>query len=290
MIPGGSSGGSGAALAARLCLGSLGTDTGGSIRIPAALCGVVGLKPTYGRVSLRGVIPLSWNLDHAGPMARSVRDAALLLQVIAGYDPLDPGSIDVPTGDYLEQLESGVSGWRVALASDAFFTEVTDPEVWNAVREAAHVFASLGAVVEEVPFPDARQAALANGLMTTSDGAAFHRERLQSQPELFGEDIRQRLQTGAAYTSSEYALARHTQTVLQTPVHRLLRSVRYPAHAHHAGRCATHRRAERGRAGAPADPLHGALQPDRAAGALPAVRFFVRRAADRIADRLPTVG
>ena len=89
-IPGGSSGGSGAALAARLCAGSLGSDTGGSIRMPASLCGIVGLKPTSGRVSLRGVIPLSWNLDHAGPMARSVRDAALLLQAIAGYDADDP--------------------------------------------------------------------------------------------------------------------------------------------------------------------------------------------------------
>ena len=215
MICGGSSGGSGAALAGRLCLGSLGSDTGGSIRIPASLCGVVGFKPTYGRVSQRGMIPLSWSLDHAGPMARSVRDAALLLQVIAGYDPLDPSSIDVPTDDYLEQLESGVGGWRVALSSDAFFTEVTGPEVWEAIREAARVFAGLGAVVDEVPFPDARQAALANGLMTTSDGAAFHQERIQSQPERFGEDIRQRLQTGAAYTSSEYALARRTQAVLR---------------------------------------------------------------------------
>ena len=215
LVCGGSSGGSGAALAGRLCLGALGTDTGGSIRIPSSLCGIVGLKPTYGRVSTRGVIPLSWNLDHVGPMARSVRDVALLMQVIAGYDPLDAGSIDVPTDDYLEQIESGVSGWRVALASDGFFTELTDPEVWKSVHEAAHVFTQLGAVVEEVPFPEARQAALANGLMTTSDGAAYHRERLQSQPENFGEDIRQRLQTGSAYTSTDYSLARRTQVVLR---------------------------------------------------------------------------
>ena len=215
LVCGGSSGGSGAALAGRLCLGSLGTDTGGSIRIPSSLCGVVGLKPTYGRISTRGVIPLSWNLDHAGPMARSVRDVALLLQVIAGYDPLDAGSVDVPTDDYLEQIESGVSGWRVALASDVFFTELTDPNVWKAVQDAALVFRELGAVVEEVSFPEARRAALANGLMTTSDGAAFHRERLQSQAECFGEDILQRLQTGAAYTSTDYSLARQTQVELR---------------------------------------------------------------------------
>ncbi|MGW8249738.1 MAG: amidase [Anaerolineales bacterium] len=214
-ITGGSSGGSAAVLAARMCLGTLGSDTGGSIRIPASLCGVVGLKPTYGRISLRGVIPLSWNLDHVGPMARSVRDAALILQVIAGYDLLDPYSADVPVDDYLDQIEGGVSGWRIALASDEFFQEVTDPQVIQAVREAAAVYEKLGAYVEPVPFPQARQAAKANGLMTPSDGAAFHHERLASRPDLFGEDIRQRLQTGAAFTSTEYILARRTQSVLR---------------------------------------------------------------------------
>ena len=119
-MTGGSSGGSAAALAAGLCLGSLGSDTGGSIRIPASLCGVVGMKPTYGRVSMRGIMPLSWNLDHAGPMGRRVLDVAYLLQVIAGYDAEDPYSVDVPVGDYLTRIEGGhrrVSGgnarWRV---------------------------------------------------------------------------------------------------------------------------------------------------------------------------------
>ncbi len=177
-IPGGSSGGSAAALAAGLCQGSLGTDTGGSIRIPASLCGVVGLKPTRGRVSLRGVIPLSWNLDHVGPLARSVRDAALLLGVIAGYDPEDPWCVDHPVADYLAGLEQGVEGWRVALATDEYFTDsaVVDGQVWQSVHQAAQIFEQLGARVEEVAFPGARQAAQANGLMTPSDGAAFHRE------------------------------------------------------------------------------------------------------------------
>jgi len=122
-IPGGSSGGSGAALAAELCMGSLGTDTGGSVRVPAALCSVVGLKPSYGRVSTRGVIPLSWNLDHVGPMARCVRDVAVLLQAIAGYDASDPYSINVPADDYLAYLEAGIQGWHVALAFTRFFPE-----------------------------------------------------------------------------------------------------------------------------------------------------------------------
>ena len=216
-IPGGSSGGSGAALAAGLCLGSLGTDTGGSIRIPAALCGVVGLKPTRGRVSLRGVIPLSWNLDHAGPMARCVKDAALLLQVIAGYDPEDPWSIDQPVSDYLAELEHGVAGWRVALASDDYFTDpaVVDEEVWASVRQAAQVFERLGAQVDEVTFPGALQAAQANGLITPSDGAAFHRERLAANPDGFGADVLMRLKYGAARTASEYSLARQAQAVLK---------------------------------------------------------------------------
>jgi aspartyl-tRNA(Asn)/glutamyl-tRNA(Gln) amidotransferase subunit A len=216
-IPGGSSGGSAAALAAGLCLGSLGTDTGGSIRIPASLCGVVGLKPTRGRVSLRGVIPLSWNLDHAGPMARSVRDAAILLQAIAGYDPDDPWSADQPVDDYLEGLEEGVEGWRVALAADEYFSDpaVVDGQVRQAIQQAAETFGRLGARVEEVAFPGARQAAQANGLMTPSDGAAFHRERLQSNPDGFGTDVLSRLRAGAAYTSTEYSLARQAQVVLR---------------------------------------------------------------------------
>jgi aspartyl-tRNA(Asn)/glutamyl-tRNA(Gln) amidotransferase subunit A len=193
----------------------LGTDTGGSIRIPASLCGVVGLKPTYGRVSLRGVIPLSWNLDHTGPLARCVLDTAILLQAIAGYDPLDPYSANVPVDDYLERIEGGVKGWRIVLASDEFFTQVTDGEVLEAVHSAARVFKNLGTFVEAVPFPDVRQAAQANGLMTPSDGAAYHRERLATHPEMFGADIRQRLETGAALTSTEYILARRTQTVLR---------------------------------------------------------------------------
>jgi aspartyl-tRNA(Asn)/glutamyl-tRNA(Gln) amidotransferase subunit A len=215
-ISGGSSGGSAAALAGGLCQGALGTDTGGSIRIPASLCGIVGLKPTHGRVSLRGVIPLSWNLDHAGPMARNVYDVALLLQAIAGHDPADPYSPNVTTVDYLTRLGDGVHKWRIALAEDEFYNDpqINDPEVQDAVHKAANVFIQLGADVERVAFPEAQQAAAANGLMTTSDGAAFHRERLQEHPERFGKDVLTRLQMGAAYTSTEYILARHTQTTL----------------------------------------------------------------------------
>jgi aspartyl-tRNA(Asn)/glutamyl-tRNA(Gln) amidotransferase subunit A len=216
-ITGGSSGGNAAALAAGLCMGALGSDTGGSIRIPASLCGVVGLKPTYGRVSLRGVIPLSWNLDHAGPMARSVRDVAILLQAIAGYDNQDAWSIDMPVDDYLATDASDLSGMRVAQASDGYFTdaEIVEVDVQSAVDNAALVFENLGAIVEKVPFPNAREAAMANGLMTPSDAAAFHHQRLEENPQGFGKDVLKRLQAGAAYSSTEYSLARRVQTILR---------------------------------------------------------------------------
>ena len=213
-ISGGSSGGSAAGLIAGLFPASLGSDTGGSIRIPASLCGVVGLKPTYGRISLRGVIPLSWTLDHAGPMARSVADVAVLLQSVAGYDPLDPASVNVPVDEYLKELDQGVHGWRVALASGEFF-ERADEEVGEAVKTAAQIFSRLGAQVQPAELPGAYEAAQANGLLVPSDAAAFHRERLENRPEDFGEDVRKRLQNGAATSSTEYALARRTRTVLR---------------------------------------------------------------------------
>jgi aspartyl-tRNA(Asn)/glutamyl-tRNA(Gln) amidotransferase subunit A len=212
---GGSSGGSAAALASGICMGSLGTDTGGSIRIPASLCGVVGLKPTTGRVSLRGVIPLSWNLDHAGPLARSVRDVAVLLQAIAGYDPDDPYSLDMPVPDYQAELGDGVRGWRIALADDEFFRAKTEPQIWRGMEEAAEVFANLGAKVERIEVPHAYDAAVANGQMTTSDAAAFHQERMAQNMDGFGEDIRLRLESGAAVTSTQYSQARHLQTILR---------------------------------------------------------------------------
>ena len=219
-ITGGSSGGAAAALAAGLCMGALGSDTGGSIRIPASLCGIVGLKPTFGRVSLQGVIPLSWNLDHAGPMARTVTDAALLLQAIAGYDPDDPVSVALPVDHLLATINAGVTGWRIALATDAHFGEA-DPEVISAVRRAATVFEELGARVEAVDLSQGREAAQMNALMTTSDAAAFHRDRLRDHPHRFGADVLARMERGAQFTSTEYILARRFQSEWRRRLERL---------------------------------------------------------------------
>lgn len=219
-ITGGSSGGAAAALAAGLCMGALGSDTGGSIRIPASLCGIVGFKPTFGRVSLQGVVPLSWNLDHAGPMARTVTDTALLLQAIAGYDPDDPVSVAAPVDDLLADIDAGVAGWRIALADDAHFGQA-DPEVLSAVRQAATVFEELGAHIERIDLGRGQEAAQMNALMTTSDAAAFHRDRLWNNPEKFGADVRTRLERGAAFTSTEYILARRFQSEWRRQLERL---------------------------------------------------------------------
>ena len=208
--PGGSSGGSAVAVATGMAMAALGTDTGGSIRIPASLCGVVGLKPTYGRVSLRGILPLSWNLDHAGPITRNVEDAALMLQVMGGYDELDPTSVKTLPGDYSSHLKDSMKERKIALAVGDFIEEA-DQEVLEAVRNAAQVLAEQGVLITEVNVDFLKEGALANAVMTQADGAAFHRERLKEHPDWFGADVRQRLETGAAFTSSEYALARRTQ-------------------------------------------------------------------------------
>ena len=213
-ITGGSSGGSAAAIAAGMCAGALGSDTGGSIRIPAALCGVVGLKPTYGRVSTRGVVPLSWSLDHVGPMARRVADVAQLLQVISGWDAADPGSVSVGPDDYMGELENGISGWRVGVIADEWLGDV-DPEVQAAVRAAVDALASAGAWIEEMAVPELPEAARLNGLMTTADAAAFHRERMEQAPDDFGADVLRRLRRGAAHGAAEYADARRRQMLLR---------------------------------------------------------------------------
>ncbi|HWQ28572.1 MAG TPA: amidase [Dehalococcoidia bacterium] len=205
-IPGGSSGGTGAAIAANIVPAGTGSDTGGSIRIPAALCGVTGLKPTYGRCSLRGVVPLSWTLDHVGPIARTAEDCALLLQAMAGYDPSDPHSENVPAPDFTAGMRDGVRGLRIGVPSNHFF-ENCDPEVANAVEAAAKTFERLGATLTSVAVPEAATAAAHNGAILISDAAAFHRERLEAAREAFGADVLWLLDIGAKTPATAYALA-----------------------------------------------------------------------------------
>lgn len=200
-IPGGSSGGSGAAVAAGLCYATLGSDTGGSIRIPGSLCGITGLKPTYGRVSRAGVLPLSWSLDHAGPMTRTAEDAALVLHVIAGHDPADPGSADVPVPNY--SGEASVGGLRIGLPRRYFFEHV-DAEVLAAVEQTADVLRSEGATVRDVDIPDIELAGPAFAPVISSEAAAYHARWLAERPQDYGDDVRMRLTQGALYPATQY--------------------------------------------------------------------------------------
>ena len=213
-IPGGSSGGSAAALAAGFCYLAPGTDTGGSIRIPAALCGVAGLKPTYGRVSVRGVIPLAWTLDHAGPLARTTTDLALALNAMAGHDALDPLSVDTPTEDYTRDLEKGARGLRALVPANHFFDDV-DPEVERAVREAIATLRSLGATIEERPLPMVDRLDFAQSMIIRADAAAYHSEDVRVRSADIGVDVLERLRNGERVTGVQYAQARHERDLLR---------------------------------------------------------------------------
>jgi aspartyl-tRNA(Asn)/glutamyl-tRNA(Gln) amidotransferase subunit A len=201
-IAGGSSGGSAAAVAAGLCYGALGSDTGGSIRQPAAYCGIAGLKPTYGRVSTRGVIPLSWSLDHAGPMCRSVGDCALLLQAIAGYDPEDNNSVDAPVPDYAQALRTRAPSIRLGLPRKLFFEQV-DPEIEAAVTQAIDVLRKLTPGIRDVQVP-AYQPLPVLG----AEAYAYHAAYMAKTPELYQPATRDRLETGAKVTAPAYIEAR----------------------------------------------------------------------------------
>lgn len=212
-ITGGSSSGSGAAVAASLCLGALGTDTGGSIRIPAALCGIAGLKPTYGRVSRYGLTPLSWSLDHAGPMTKTVEDAALLLRAMAGHDARDPSTVRRPVPDYTASLSGDIRGLRIGLPR-TYFYDVLDPEVERAVQQAVDVVKGLGAVVKEVSWPALRYTTLAALIIVLVEAAAFHEHWLRTQGTAYHPDIALRLKWGLLLPASVYLKAQCLRSLL----------------------------------------------------------------------------
>ena len=197
-ISGGSSGGSAAAVAARLCYGALGSDTGGSIRQPAAYCGIVGLKPTYGLVSTRGVVPLSWSLDHVGPMCRSVADAAVLLQPIAGFDALDINSVNAVIPDYRKAMRQKASTLRIGIPRASFY-DMLDPEIDQAVRQALQVIGRLTASTRDVELPAYRTLPVVG-----AEAYAFHAPYFTKTPELYQSGTRQRLQGGSAVSASAY--------------------------------------------------------------------------------------
>ena len=204
-FPGGSSSGSGVALATGMLPAALGTDTGGSVRNPASMCAITGLKPTYGRVSRRGVFPLSFSLDHVGPMTRDVADNALLLQVLAGYDPLDPGSADVAVPDYSAAIGKGVKGLRIGHVRHFYDgDETAHPEQIKAVDAAADVLRGLGADVREIRLASLQDYTVCCRTILAGEAFAIHRRDLAERPGDYGALARQRLSVGAGLSAADY--------------------------------------------------------------------------------------
>jgi aspartyl-tRNA(Asn)/glutamyl-tRNA(Gln) amidotransferase subunit A len=223
-IPGGSSGGSGAALAAGLCAGALGTDTGGSIRIPAALCGIVGLKPTYGRVSRFGVTPLSWSLDHVGPMARSTEDVAILLQAIAGPEPRDSTTVDEPVPDYLADINGGVEGVRIGIPKQFFFEDI-DEVVEECVRRAVKVFDGLGAEVLEISLPSMLYSRVSTFIIMMCEAASYYEKYMRTNLNDFGEGVRSHLELGSTLPATHYLRAQRIRTLVVKELKQSFKSI-----------------------------------------------------------------
>jgi aspartyl-tRNA(Asn)/glutamyl-tRNA(Gln) amidotransferase subunit A len=222
-IAGGSSGGSAAALAAQLCYGALGSDTAGSVRIPACHCGIVGLKPTYGLVSIRGVIPLSWSLDHVGPMARTVADTALLLQVIAGYDERETTSEKIKIPDYSQALATKSASLRIGVPRDFFFVDL-DPEIAAAMKQALDVLGKLSASVHDVALPAEKMESLRN-VVRAAEAYAYHREYVTKTPELYQPLTLRRIQSGADISTTAYIQGRRELDQVRRSAAKWLESV-----------------------------------------------------------------
>ena len=212
-IAGGSSSGSGAAVASGLAYGSIGTDTGGSIRIPACLCGIVGFKPSYGRVSRYGVIPLSQTSDHVGPLARSTEDAALMLQVMAGHDPKDSTSSTAPVPDFTEGLRKGIRGLRVGILRD-YLSGATDPEVENAVQDAVATLGYLGAELREVSVPLLGDVNLMWDAIVMTEATAYHSRYMKTHSDQYASAVRTRLEAGLLISGVSYLKAKRSRRVL----------------------------------------------------------------------------
>ena len=225
---GGSSGGSAAAVATGLCYAALGTDTGGSIRQPASYCGVVGLKPTYGRVSASGVIPLSWSLDHVGPIARTTRDAALVLQAIAGYDRQDPASTDAPVPDYAATISVSTRSLRLGIPR-AYFWEELDPEIEAAMESALAVLRRMTASQQQMA-PLATDGSYSSwtspyGAIFTAEAYAYHKEYIEKSPQLYQPATINRLRFGSEVTAAKYIQSRREMDRLRHSVVRAFENV-----------------------------------------------------------------
>ena len=222
--PGGSSSGTGAAVAAYLEYGGIGTDTGGSVRHPASLCGIVGLKPTYGRVSRHGIFPLVWSMDHAGPMTRTVEDAAIMLQVIAGHDPRDSSTVDVPVPDYARALTGDVKGLRAGVPRNHFFDNA-NAEVQAGVRKAIGVLEGAGMVVEEVSIPYADYIVPAWNAILAVEAAAIHQPYLKTRAQDYVQNVLDMVLPGNFLSAVTHLKAEKARSLITRELKAVLRQV-----------------------------------------------------------------
>jgi aspartyl-tRNA(Asn)/glutamyl-tRNA(Gln) amidotransferase subunit A len=223
-VAGGSSGGSAVAVAAGTATFALGTDTGGSIRVPAALNGVVGLKPTYGLVPRHGVTSLSWSLDHVGPLTRTVEDAALVLSALAGHDPRDPASLTAPATDYRPGADPDLTGLRVGLPRTYYFDHV-EPEVEAAVRSAVDRLADLGARLVDVEIPMTRYIQATQWGLMVPEATTYHEGTLRTVPDLYQADVRVLLEAGALMPAGDYLRAQRSRTLMRQEWARVFQGV-----------------------------------------------------------------
>jgi aspartyl-tRNA(Asn)/glutamyl-tRNA(Gln) amidotransferase subunit A len=215
-FPGGSSSGTGVAVAAGLILGGLGTDTGGSIRGPSSFCGITGLKPTFGLVSKAGCVPLGYSLDNIGPMTHTVRDCALMLQVMAGFDPNDECSVDLPVKDMLARLDGSLAGVKIGVPYQHFFdVSELNPEVKSTVLAAIDVMKAAGATVVDVEIPHADLGRHAQRVIMHAEAFAYHEPDLQTRPELYGKYTRQNIRQGAMYTAADFVHANRVRGLVK---------------------------------------------------------------------------
>jgi aspartyl-tRNA(Asn)/glutamyl-tRNA(Gln) amidotransferase subunit A len=219
---GGSSSGSGAATAAGFLPAAVGSDTGGSIRNPATMCGVVGMKATYGLVSRRGVFPLAFSLDHVGPLTRTVRDSALMLDLLAGHDPLDPGSAHAANGGYTAELGRGVTGLRIGVIRHFYTRDMEgDPEMVAGIEAALTVLAGLGAEIREIETAPLAEWSACNRTILSSEGYAVHEKWLRERPQDYGRLTRERLLSGAFVRAADYINATRVRARLAETFHAL---------------------------------------------------------------------
>jgi aspartyl-tRNA(Asn)/glutamyl-tRNA(Gln) amidotransferase subunit A len=216
-VSGGSSSGSGGAVAAGLCPGALGSDTGGSIRIPASLCGITGLRPTYGRVSRAGVLPLAWSLDHVGPMCRTAADCALMLGAMAGYDPRDPTTSVLPVPDYGAALTGVVTGLRIGVLRGSFL-DSTGAGQRRAVEQAIETLEGLGASARDVNLDTVKHSAAASYAVISAESYAYHEPWIRTRAREYGADVLERLRVGAFVSGADYLKGQRVRTLIRNEI------------------------------------------------------------------------